>query len=181
MTTIITEGDLVFTFPDGWIALQYDATAYYVNRFQGLAHSKGIDIIALSPGPASQLWLIEIKDYRAQARTKTIDIFDEVALKVRDSLAGLYAAGHCPDDSVLRTFARAIAPDVPVRVVLHLEQTNKPSRLRPGVTERQNHRLKLRQKVKAVDKRAHVCEIASQHADVRWAVSPRPSLPTPRR
>ena len=32
---------------------------------------------------------MEVKDYRANRRTKAIDLADEIALKVRDTLAGL--------------------------------------------------------------------------------------------
>ena len=46
----------------------------------------------LAQDPAATLWLLEIKDYRRSPRTKAIGLADEVALKVRDSLALLVAA-----------------------------------------------------------------------------------------
>ena len=112
----ITEGRLTFGFPDGWRAAKFDEWSFYRNQFQKVgnvsiscsdqkcegelrcvkcgktrvAGIKAIDILAVETG--SQCWLIEIKDYRREPRTKTIDLADEVALKVRDTLAALVAA-----------------------------------------------------------------------------------------
>ena len=84
--TEIEEGDLKFTFPDHCEAHKYDEWAFYRNQFQSVAGgSKAVDIVCVSGDTA---WLIEIKDYRRHPRTKVIDIDDELARKVRDTLAG---------------------------------------------------------------------------------------------
>ena len=88
--TEIEEGDLKFSFPDHCEAGKYDEWSFYRNQFQSVASgSKAVDILCLSDDAA---WLIEIKDYRLHPRQKLIDIDDEVASKVRDTLAGLAAA-----------------------------------------------------------------------------------------
>ena len=89
--TEIEEGDLKFSFPDHCQADKYDEWSFYRNQFQSVAGgSKAVDILCLSDDAT---WLIEIKDYRKNPRLKLIDIGDEVAGKVRDTLAGLAAAG----------------------------------------------------------------------------------------
>lgn len=86
--TSITEGGLVFLFPDDWAASKYDAWTCYRKRFQKIGDSKAVDILALTPASEGILWLIEVKDYRRNRRQKEIPIVDEVAHKVRDTLPG---------------------------------------------------------------------------------------------
>ena len=87
----IKEGSLQFDFPDDWQVTKYDEWRFYVKHFQKISESvKAVDIIALSP--EKTLWLIEIKDYRNHPRTKLLDIDEEVAVKVKDTLAGLVSA-----------------------------------------------------------------------------------------
>jgi len=57
---------------------------------EGSGSAKAVDIIAIHAN--QRLWLIEIKDYRAEARQKAIELAEEFALKVRDTVAGLMAA-----------------------------------------------------------------------------------------
>ena len=47
--TSITEGGLVFLFPDDWSASKYDAWTCYRKRFQKIGDSKAVDILALTP------------------------------------------------------------------------------------------------------------------------------------
>lgn len=79
--TIAADG-LSFCFPDGWEATKFDDWAYYRNQFSK-AHEgiKAVDILALSPDKAT-LWLIEVKDFRAHPRTKSIPLQEEIWKKV---------------------------------------------------------------------------------------------------
>ena len=96
--TNITEGDLTFSFPDYCQASKYDDWPFYRNQFQAVAGaSKAVDILCVECNTsrrerrmASTAWLIEIKDYRQHTRKKCIDIADDLARKVRDTLAGLW-------------------------------------------------------------------------------------------
>jgi hypothetical protein len=73
------EGRLTFTFPDPLEAAQYDSWAFYRNQFNSaFGGTKAIDFICIDN---DKTWLIEVKDYRANRRTKAIDLADEVALK----------------------------------------------------------------------------------------------------
>lgn len=90
MPTIL-ESELTFQFPDEWQVTKFDQWSFCRKQFQYVCGgSKSLDILAI--GPHRSLWLIEIKDYRRHRRTKAIDIADEVAFKVRDTLAALLPA-----------------------------------------------------------------------------------------
>lgn len=169
--TSLTEGLLRLDFPLGWRAEKYDKTGHYIHHVQSLAESKAVDIVALSPAPNACIWLIEVKDYRAHPRVKDLDFFDEIASKVRDSLAGLLLAQQRPEAGTLHTLSMALSHDVKLRVAVHLEQTHKPSKLRPAVTDRANHRMKLRQVLRAVDTKAEICERSLMPPTVLWAVT----------
>ncbi len=166
----LTEGLLQFDFPLGWQAEKYDETTHYIHHVQSLAESKAVDIVALSPAPNASMWLIEIKDYRSHPRVKDLDFFEEIACKVRDTLAGLLLARQRPQAGTLHALSMALNQEVQVRVAVHLEQTRKPSKLRPAVTDRANHRIKLRQVLRAVDTKAEICERAAMPAGIGWAV-----------
>ena len=58
-----------------------------------------------------------------------MDLIDELALKVRDTLAGLVAAAANAEDEREKKFAQdALRLDLRWRVALHLEQDDKRSK-----------------------------------------------------
>ena len=85
----LTEGALRFSFGVSCTVVQYESWAFYQNQFQRISGTKAVDFLCINGG---QTCLIEVKDYRFHPRTKPISLCDEVALKVRDTLAGLAAA-----------------------------------------------------------------------------------------
>lgn len=150
--TRLMDGRLVHEFPAGWIAWKCDDAPYYRKQFQSFAGgAKSVDFAAISPGTDPVLWLIELKDYRAQARSKPSDLFDELATKVRDTLACLMATGANSGAQPEVDQAKAACRAGEVRVVLHLEQPRKPSRLFPQVIDPKDVKDKLKQKLRAVD------------------------------
>ena len=166
----IIEGKLEFIFPDGWKALKLDGTEFYRKHFQNFADSKCVDIASFQAN-GGELWLIEVKDYRINRRTKTLDLFDELALKVRDSLALLFLA-KCKPEINSFNFVHIAADKPKIRVVLHLEQTAKPSKLYPHIVERDNARRKLAQTVRVVDPHPLFCEMSAMPHDCPWVVEP---------
>lgn len=145
----VTEGKLAFDFPAEWRVAKYDEWGFYLSHFQNVCDgAKGIDILALNPNQC--LWLIEIKDYRAVPRQKTLELVQEVAIKVRDTLAGLMAARlHATIDEELE-MARRASKCEEMKVVLHIEQPSNPSRLHPK--EDISHLLqKLKQLLRSID------------------------------
>ena len=168
--TNITEGDLTFSFPDCCQASKYDDWSFYRKQFQAVAGgSKAVDILCVE-GDAS--WLIEIKDYRQHNRTKSSGIADELAIKVRDTLAGLAAAAKMANEADQRELARKALATGRWRVVLHLEQPAKPSKLwrtpiNPA-TVIQNLRPK---KLKAVDAHPVICDRSTiPNYNIPWTV-----------
>ncbi len=166
----MTEGKLIFEFPNNWQAIKYHETTFYQKHFQKLAESKAVDFVACEIGGNDELWLIELKDYRIHRRTKVGDLFLEIASKVRDTLASLYLAQRKEEVDV-HNFVKMAAAKKRMRIVLHLEQPQRPSKLYPLAVERNNAQIKLRQQVQVVDRHAIVCELAKMPPQCKWTVT----------
>lgn len=146
---LLQEGALTFLFPEGGYASKYDDWSHYRSQFQSICGgSKAVDIVYLERGTA---WLIEVKDYRLHRRTKAIDLADEIAVKVRDTLAGLVSARFQANDADEQTCADRLLRARRLRVVCHLEQPAKHSKLRPRAIEPDKLQLKLRLLLKSID------------------------------
>lgn len=174
--TIIEEGDLVFAFPPDWKVEKYDSWAFYRkarSSFQGIhPGTRAVDIIAVSGQARPTLWMIEVKDYRRHCRTKPSDVAEEVAGKVRDTLAGLAAARIRANVDTERDFAVMAMKVKEIRVVLHLELGQKSAKLNPTKLSRADIKQKLSQRLRCVDFRP--CVIDGSSTDhVAWNVTPR--------
>ena len=168
--TEIEEGDLEFSFPDRCEATRYEEWSFYRNQFQSVASgSKAVDMLCLDGDAA---WLIEVKDYRQYPRMKSIDLCDEVAGKVRDTLAGLAAASANANSDHEQSLARRALAKRRWRVALHLEQPHVQSRLRPRPFDVANVVSKLRSKsgLKAVDAHPMVSDVTRRYPGVPWTV-----------
>ncbi len=164
----VTEGQLTFTFPDHWQASKLDGSSFYRHQFQQICTgTKAVDIVAVDPQVCC--WTMEAKDYRRHQRTRAISLAEEVSAKVRDSLAALAAAQVNANDATEKALAGEALRCPRLRVVLHLEQPTKPSRLFPRAIDPANVQLRLRQLVKAVDPHPLVLETAAMHG-VAWTV-----------
>ena len=62
----------------------------------------------MARAPDGTLRLLEVKDYRTSSRTKVIDLADEIAIKVCDSLAARLVAAMGANDEKERSFARTV-------------------------------------------------------------------------
>ncbi len=165
----LTEGTLSFSFPNDWQATKYDAWSHYRNQAIKLCGgSKAIDILGLEANTAC--WLLEVKDYREHRRTKAIDIADETAMKVRDTLAALVGAQHHANDNAERTQARKAVRAGSIRVVLHLEQPKQHSKLFPRAIKPADVLQRLKQQVKSIDPHPRVVELDSM-AGIPWQVA----------
>jgi hypothetical protein len=166
---VINEGKLTFRFPSDWQATKFDGWSFYQNQFQSVCGgAKAIDVLALEGSRCA--WLIEVKDYRQHRRTKTIDLGDEVAFKVRDSLAALLPAHVNANDMDERRFAGKSLESRSIRIVLHLEQPTKHSKLFPRAIDPAKVKQRLKQLLKAVDAHPKVLEKARM-AGVAWTVT----------
>lgn len=192
MMRAITEGELRFDFPDGWNASKFDDWSFYRNQFMKLsgaslqcsscetgircancggknvAGTKGVDILATAPGGVS--WFIEVKDYRQTRESRFEFLADEVALKVRDTLACLVVAQIRANVGTENELAKASLRCKELRVVLHLEQPDPRSPLESKRSRRASVLQRLKQLVKAVDPRPLVLD-RSDTQDVEWTVT----------
>ncbi len=174
MPQVFQEGRVEFKFPDTWQVLRPEDASYYKRHFQNFADGcKEMDFILFDPAD-SVLWLLEVKDYTTNPRTKTQCVLQEVAEKSRDSLALLYAGAIC--DNAQPPCVAQLAKDtwIPskVRVILHIDQPNKPSKLFPGAPMAANAAQVLRSKVKAVD--PHALVTSCKGSSLGWVASWKP-------
>lgn len=165
----ITEGALTFQFPDSWQATKFDEWRFYRHQFQKICGAKAIDLLVIASDHC--LWVIEVKDYRVYPRTKIIALPDEVACKVRDSLAALVAARVNAQDNEQAMSRDALACHR-IRVVLHLEQPAQHSKLFPRAISPAQVTQKLKQLLKAIDPHPQVVEIG-RPGHVGWSVTSR--------
>jgi len=166
--SVLSEGQLSFTFSQECIATQYDNWSFYRNQFVKTCGSvKAVDMICIHKDVT---WLIEIKDYRRNKRTKPIDLADEIALKVRDTLAGLVAAKFNANDISEQQFAQKALEANIIRVVLHLEQVIKPSRLFPVSVNPISVMQKLKKQLKAIDAHSVIVDQNNLKPDMAWTV-----------
>jgi hypothetical protein len=112
VTLEINEGRLCFTFDGDWSVMKWDGHPAYAGGIQRLAGTKAVDFLGLYQG---EPWFIEVTDFR-ERRIETKhqltsgQLVDEVACKVRDTLAGVvWACGRAPlDDRKLASFVRPL-------------------------------------------------------------------------
>lgn len=167
MTAIRVE-NLLFDFPEDWQSTKYDDWSFYRKQFQSVC-SKAAAVDLLVIHPQACLWAIEAKDYRQHQRTKVIDLADEIAAKVRDSLAGLVAAAANANQFVEKNFAKQALTCPRLRVVLHLEQPQKHSKLFPRAIDPAKVTQRLKQLIKAIDPHPVVLEMKEMR-NVMWKV-----------
>jgi hypothetical protein len=162
----LTVDGLIFTFPDRWKISRYDEWSFYRNRCRHFL--KAVDLLAISTNET--VFLIEAKDYRAHPRTKAIRLADEVAKKVLDTLAAMIPSKLSGDDPDEITFSAWVLKASKLRVVLHLEQPQKHSKLFPRVFDPADIQMKLRQQLKPVDAHPAVVDRANM-GNLQWVVS----------
>lgn len=190
MVTIL-EGQLQFEFPDSWKVSRFDQWSFYRKQFMKLsgarsicsfcenslscpecgkknvAGTKGVDILALDEN--STCWCVEIKDYRLTRISDFGFLADEIALKVRDSLACLVAAKSNASNLEEKQLASDSLSCQRFRIVLHLEQPHPHSRLSLKESRRANIKQQLKRLVKSIDPRPLVLEM-SDLKKVCWNV-----------
>lgn len=153
MSTTITEGSLLFEFGAPWTVLKYDERLCHravIEKLKGtVVNNQGeeecwrttaVDVVAARP---KLLLFLEIKDFRGYRIPTKARVGDElaieVAVKTRDSLAGLVGGFHGDHADLTRPFVeRLMTRNTDIRVLLWLETDQyAPS---PVETKRQKSR-----------------------------------------
>jgi len=159
---------LHFDLPDDWQGSKYDDWSFYRKRFGKMRDGiKSIDLLAIEPNRT--VWFIEAKDYRRHSRTKPSELAEEVARKVFDTLAALLPAAVNGDDAGEVGLAKRALGAKRLRVVLHLEQPAKHSKLFPRAIDPANVQSMLRKSLKAIDAHPVVVEMAAMRS-LAWTV-----------
>jgi hypothetical protein len=167
---VLTEGLLSFYFPDDWLVTKYDDWSFYKNQFKDCCLGcKAIDFLAIDPAK-KDLWLIEVKDYRNHRRLKDENLWEEIALKVLHTLSGIVAVRMNVSDE-MNEFAKECLKSTQLKVVFHLEQSQKSSKLFPRAYDPANVKEKLRQLIKPIHAHPKVTEIGNM-CSVPWNVEP---------
>lgn len=169
MTIDFTEGRLTFSFADGCNATAYDRWAFVRNQYQSVCGStKAVDFLCINGGV---LWVIEVKDYRLPRTPKPSNLSMMVARKVRDSIAGLVAAQCNANDPHEQQFAQSALRATQLRVVLHVEQPQKVSKLFPRAVDPGDLKSKIKKLLKAIDAHPEIVDQNSLKANMNWTVA----------
>ena len=189
---IETEGKLTFDFPDGnvakWYVLKYDdrqKPGFYKTRMEVIDGIKGVDLVAGQSPRFSQVWLIEIKDFREyqvelEAELKAGTLLLEVIQKAVYTCAGLYLAA-CGEHELIPAELRAATLRPPQwKLVLFLEQDPLPDSphaqtlkkaAHNRVVQRQDIAKKLRAKLKPLGIGSDLAELGQLPRSAGWTVT----------
>lgn len=125
------EGVHRFHFEAGYELCRFECSPYYSRQAQNFCNScKEMDFVLYHPGKRD-LWLIEVKDYRFDARPRVRELVDALCRKVRDTLfllrAGAFSAPlEYPDEGIsLREMARLSLEAKHVHLAFLLELDTK--------------------------------------------------------
>lgn len=164
-------GNLTFTFQEGWHISQYDTWSFYRNRFMRFfSPVKAVDLLAISLDRT--LYLVEVKDYRLHRRTKdeVIGLAEETKKKVLDTLAAMLPCKLNGDEDSETAFSTRVLSAERLRIVLHLEQPSKHSKLFPRAINPADIEMKMRQQLKPIDAHPIVVEM-NRMRGLPWVVS----------
>ncbi|MBF0373550.1 MAG: hypothetical protein HQL39_09035 [Alphaproteobacteria bacterium] len=176
----VVEGQLVFSFPDGWSAEKYDRPNGFVERKCKIDDTKRVDILALSP---DSLLLFEVKDFRDHAieNKHRMDVnsraplHQETAKKVRDTFAFLFAAFRDGDET-LRPFCTFAFGGTgrKIEVILFVEEDVERARTVRGHASRTNTEARLKALLKPFGIRCHVQRSHTLPPNSPWLVRNAP-------
>ena len=167
MPAIAVDG-LTFSFPDGWNVSKYDDWTFYRQHFakQG-DFIKAIDlIVTLIEFPNEiDVFLIEVKDYRHPDTQRVLpsELAEEVARKVRATLAAMLPARLNANVIAEKTFAASVLACRTLKVVLHVEQRHRAIDLA-------DLKQKLRGKLRAIDAHPKIVSIEEMRG-LDWTVA----------
>lgn len=149
--TVIDEGKLRFEFDASWQdAVKWDDSLAYRKGIGKLPDTKAVDILCRGKGVCC---LFEVKDFREHRienknRLSNEELQQEVARKVRDTLAGVLGAARVgAEGERWAAYARMLASQNEVRVVLWLEEDFAPPPGSGTGEERWKTRLSVMQNV----------------------------------
>ncbi len=130
------EGNLDFDFGRSWTVLKYDDAGgfYKTKMLKNVEPTKAVDFLCM-PQNHQPLLLMEAKDFTLGVphREKFDNVPMAVAIKARDTVAGIVGGSHCGSDAGEQAFFTASRRklDVPPRVVFFFSDLGTPIRRDP--------------------------------------------------
>ena len=101
------EGDLDFAFGGSWTVMRYDESGgfYRTKMERNVSPTKAVDFLCIAPD-RQPLLLMEAKDFSLGVphREKFDGVPMAVAIKARDTVAGIVGGAHCAADAADRAF-----------------------------------------------------------------------------
>ncbi len=165
MSKCYKESGLCFEFDDDLKVIKYDEVAgLYRDKvlrcFDGL---KAVDFICKKQ---SEMWLLEVKNFSENERTKRIPLADEFIEKVRDTITGIATMCYATQGEERKTYQALIGVDQ-VHLVLHCD-FNKHLNLKEIVTRQRNLQEQLRKKLRILDCHLKVTSIENPVNKLPW-------------
>ncbi len=115
------ESGLRFTFDSDWLGVKWDETNACREVQKSHDGVGSVDFVGLHR-PTRQLYVIEMKNYRADRRKKTEPLEAEMARKVLGTTAGLVGSARRESNGIEGQLGQALANrHTPVNVVVWLE------------------------------------------------------------
>lgn len=158
------EGQIVYGFPDDMIIMRLEANQFYCKHWQNFGvqpkedGNKETDFIGIA-ADSECLWLIEVKDYRRNTRTKPSSLGLEFAKKCRDTLACLAGMRVSPwSDTEQRQLATRALKSKSIRCILHVEQVSR-GKLFPLVMDPADLLDSVRRSVRSLDPQARAGDV----------------------
>lgn len=164
MSRVFTEGKLEFTFDDTWTVQKWDDEPAYRDGIGRLARTRAVDFCGIRKGT---LFILEVKDFRGsrianKPRLRELDVAEvapgdappkgemeplaeEIAWKVRDTIAGMIGARRCrlTEEHHWKPVLHALGdPTAGLHIVLWLEE-DFPRSPQQTSTLQENLRKKL--------------------------------------
>lgn len=125
------EGQYRFTFEEGYEICRVECSDYYKQNMQNFCRGcKEMDFILYHPHK-KELWLVEVKDFRFNARPRVKELSEALCCKLRDTLfllktAAIKAPHEFPEEGIsLRRMARLCENAHRIRVAYTIELGHK--------------------------------------------------------
>jgi hypothetical protein len=168
------ESNIDWTFADGWSVMRYDNSTWYQKHFQGCADSAAVDFLVVQDN-GEQVWLVEVKDFTTEPPDPDKPpLWQIITKKARDTLAGVLAGSVHANKECERELFRRAARATSLCVAFHCERPRHSTRLFKRLPDPADLRDKLRNTLRAIDRRVMVVDCFSTPEHLPWTATWKP-------
>ncbi len=184
MNKTIHKDGFIFEVDNTWEIFDYEKSAFYTNLCKSLQgkdleeNNIGTKCIDLILKGNKKIFLIEIKDFRGniaglRKRIKNENLLSDIALKVRDTIAGLYGAYKRNENELSNISNTIFQKEYEVYVIFLLEEDDSQIRKnsKQFKKKRKNYVTKLNQILKFLGMQCNVvCTMDYSEYDYGWKI-----------